>query len=649
MDYRRDIDGLRAVAVLAIMFFHAGFSFFPGGYLGVDVFFVISGYLITGIIFREQAAGTFSLSGFWERRARRILPALIVMLLITSALAYWLMLPFELRVFAQTLTAVILFSSNILFWIRAGFFDFYFDPPAQLNPLLHTWSLGVEEQFYLVFPVLMAVLWRYGRRWVLPVLTVTALVSFAYSNLLHGEWPFTLGVSTDREANFYLLPTRAWQLLLGAVIAWWTASRRRASSPPALWQHMAALSGLGLVLWAIYAFEASAIQFPALFALAPTVGTALVLVFGRGTLAGALLSATPLVAVGLISYSAYLWHQPFFAFAHYVSLTTDFGTGRKVALILASLAAAWASWHWIETPFRNRATVSRRTLIAGSVGASVALITFGAFLALSDVLPTRGRLLPGQLLETSRDRVAVMNTCGFRAGETLGCALGPDASAPPAFLVVGDSHGAALLPAFQAFSHEREEAGRLVVLAGCMPLVVRFRTADSRCEPMQTAVLEFVASHEIKRVVLVSRWAWYPEQDMQHTRPAIVEGLRRTVEAYRTLGVHVTIVEQVPQQTYRPVGIYVQAPFWNDPMAFIRRVSVTRQQHDARQATANTLFAAYRGDSHVRFVDPATVLCDETVCAAGTARESFYWDESHLSRAGAVRIGQAITDAMGVR
>lgn len=612
-----------------------------GGYLGVDIFFVISGYLITGILLRENASKTFTLARFYERRARRILPALFAMLFVTAVVAYALLLPMEFRAFAQSLTAVILFSSNILFFTRAGAFDFYFDPPAQLNPLLHTWSLGVEEQFYVVFPVLLASAWRFGRRPLFYLVLLTAVASFGYSLFLDGGYS---KIQYARAANFYLLPARAWQLMIGALLAFWSGAAAAPATAPRAWHQAAALAGLALIVVPMATYDASAQRYTSVYALAPTIGTALVLAAGRGTLAGAFLSLPPLVGVGLISYSAYLWHHPLFAFGHIVSLENEFSTAKTVAFCGVTLALAWASWRWIERPFRDRKTIARRALVGVCSVASACLLIPAVTFALSDELPTRGRLLPGGLVQTSRERVKVMQDCGFIAGATtLGCALNPSSSAAPAFLVVGDSHAAAMLPAFQRLSERSGRQGRMVALAGCEPLLGELYNAQApNCEPMQDAVLEYVRRAGIRHVFFVSRWAWYTDQDPETSRPSFVKGLERTVAAYRAVPATMWIVEQVPQQAYRPVGIYVHALLRRDRARYVREMSVPRAQHHARQAFVSSVFGPYRSTEGMRFIDPATVMCEGEVCLVGTERESFYWDESHLSVAGALFVSRAL-------
>ena len=643
--YRRDIDGIRAIAVLAIIVFHANAKALPGGYLGVDIFFVLSGFLITSILLREHDSGTFSIARFYERRIRRILPALFAMLAATAVIAYVVMLPYELRVFSQNLVAVVLFSSNILFWQRAGFFDFYFDGPAHLNPLLHTWSLGVEEQFYVVFPLLLALAWRWGRRRAFQTVLAVAVASFVLSSLIDGDWG--LGWRTRREADFYLLPSRAWELMVGALLAFrsnrWALTSARAEGAAGL--------GLGAVLLAISTFHADAIHFPSLFALVPTLGTALLILYADGTSVGRLLSSAPMVGIGLVSYSAYLWHQPIFALAHSTSLYDELPVPLSLALGATTLVIAWASWRWIESPFRDRARTSRQTVFLWSGALAVLLLGVGLGIARRPTPPTFGRLIPGQLIETSQDRVKVMQDCGFRAGVTdVGCALNPARdTGTPDFLVIGDSHAAALVTAFESIARRAQLNGRLVALAGCEPLLGQlYKAQASNCAPMQDAALAYVTAKHVPRVVLASRWAWYTDQDVARSRQAFPIGFARTMDAYRALGVQVTIVEQVPQQLYRPVGLYTQSFLHRNRLGFLLDHATTPATHREHQRIVNETFDRYRGDATVRFVAPADVLCDTTRCAVGTADVSFYWDQSHLSVAGANRLGEFLGTALAI-
>ena len=266
MQYRREIDGIRALAVLPVILFHAGFSLFSGGYVGVDIFFVISGYLITGIVMSEIARGTFSIVNFYERRIRRILPALFLVLAVCTPVAYWILIPSDFKEFCQSLIAVATFSSNVFFWSQSG----YFHGAAELKPLLHTWSLAVEEQFYVFFPVLLLVMWRWRKGWIVHVLLLISVCSLALA-----EW----GALNKPIATFFLLPTRAWELLLGSLTAFYLSDETRRQ--PTLAQNNI-LAGIGVlaVAYAVFCFDAKT-TFPGLHALIPTLGTALMIIGAR--------------------------------------------------------------------------------------------------------------------------------------------------------------------------------------------------------------------------------------------------------------------------------------------------------------------------------------------------------------------------------
>ena len=343
MQYRPEIDGLRALAVLPVILFHAGFQVFAGGYIGVDVFFVISGYLITSILLADIEGGEFSLAKFYERRARRILPALIFVLLACIPFAWAWMLPGQLQDFSAALLAVSLFGSNIWFWQHSG----YFDSAAEENPLLHTWSLAVEEQYYLLFPIFLLLAWRFGRGKLVWLMLALALLS-----LLLSEW----GWRNAPSANFYLAPSRAWELLAGSITAYWVRNYGLRESN--------ALSAVGLmgILIPIFFYDHT-LPFPGLLALPPVIGTALIcLSAGPTTITARVLSLRWLVAIGLISYSAYLWHQPLFAFARIKLVDPSMLVMSTLSIV--ALVMAYLSWRFVEQPFRaNSGLVTRQSTV----------------------------------------------------------------------------------------------------------------------------------------------------------------------------------------------------------------------------------------------------------------------------------------------
>ena len=366
MNYRAEIDGLRALAVLPVVFFHAGFDIFGGGFVGVDVFFVISGYLITTIIFREKEAGTFSLIIFYERRVRRVLPALFFVILVSLSFCWLFFSSKDMRSFSQGLVAVTLFASNLLFYIRAG----YFDVASELNPLLHTWSLAVEEQYYLLFPLFILLFWKFGKRKI-----VLSLAIISLSSLFAAQY----GSNAYPSFTFYLLPTRGWEILVGAFVAIYESRRTIADDiikDNSLLMQTGSLFGFAIIIYSIFSFNEQT-PFPSFYALIPTVGTAAVILFARrDTLVYKLLTIRVLVGLGLISYSLYLWHQPIFAIARYVSVEKLSQTF-ILTLILAAVLLAYLTWMFIEKPFRDRNYFTQKQIFTFSSMASVLFICIG--------------------------------------------------------------------------------------------------------------------------------------------------------------------------------------------------------------------------------------------------------------------------------
>lgn len=364
MHYRAEIDGLRALAVIPVIFFHAGFQMFSGGFVGVDVFFVISGYLITSIIIAELDEGRFSLVTFYERRARRILPALFFVILLCIPFAWAWFMPMDLQDFAQSIVAVSTFSSNILFWLESD----YFDTAAELKPLLHTWSLAVEEQYYILFPLFLMWTWHLGLRWVLALLTVVFVIS-----LTMAEW----GAYHAPNAAFYLLPTRGWELVIGVFAAFFF-HRYKTMNVNQHIKNILSLIGVILVFYAIFAFDET-VPFPSLYTLIPTIGTLLIILFAQqGTLVHTFLSRKLFVGIGLISYSAYLWHQPLFAFAKYRRFTEP-SIGLMSGLCAVTMILAYLSWRYVEMPFRNKQVFKQKAIFTSAIVMSCSFVVVGIF------------------------------------------------------------------------------------------------------------------------------------------------------------------------------------------------------------------------------------------------------------------------------
>jgi peptidoglycan/LPS O-acetylase OafA/YrhL len=362
MKYRPEVDGLRALAVLPVVFFHAHFPFFDGGFIGVDVFFVISGYLITSILVEEIAERRFSLANFYERRARRILPALFLVIA-SSALAAPLFLdPTQFEDFGKSVAAVMFFVSNIFFWLQSG----YFGTASETSPLLHTWSLAVEEQFYVLFPLLLLLIWRYARHHLWLIFGLLTFLSLGLA-----EW----GWRNAAVGNFYLLPSRGWELLIGGIVA--LAFRRDwFSVVPRQLRSLVSIASL-VALSATFVLFDENTPHPSLITLIPVLATAgIIATASPDNPVGRFLSLKPLVTIGLLSYSYYLWHQPIFAFIK-LSAPERFLPGLLFALTFVSLGIAYCSWKYCEQPFRNRNRTSRKKIFQFSAAGTVALTTVG--------------------------------------------------------------------------------------------------------------------------------------------------------------------------------------------------------------------------------------------------------------------------------
>lgn len=510
MTYRREIDGLRAVAVVPVILFHAGFESFRGGFVGVDVFFVISGYLITSIIVAEIANGNFSIARFYERRARRILPALYVVMAFCVPLSWMWLLPRDMEDFSQSLVAVSVFLSNVLFWSETG----YFATSSELKPLLHTWSLAVEEQFYVLFPLLLAFLWRFGKTRVAIVLTLILGISLAAAQ----AWS-----TTNPSAAFFLLPTRAWELAMGALLA--LALPRQPLPTEKTAAEILSLLGLLLIAWSIVALDEET-PFPGLYALPSTAGTALIIAFGwPSTVTGKVLGSRVLVAIGLMSYSAYLWHQPLFAFARHRSIKEPTA---EVLLALSALALVLAalSLRFVERPFRRSDAFSRRQVFfLGALG-SVLFSVIGLAGYLTEGHVQRFSSIPyAQItgfpeLESGYCFYSVDSKPRLPVGQTgLNCTLGNPGAHRQAVLF-GDSFGGHYEPLWDLIGKDLDLAVRAVTTNWCHPsanddfLGPPRSRAKEQCTFNRQYLVDHVGDFDV--VILAANWGELFAQNKLH-------------------------------------------------------------------------------------------------------------------------------------
>jgi len=498
--YRPDIDGLRAIAVLAVVLYHLGVVLpgsvlvrLSGGFVGVDVFFVISGYFITKVIQTQLDQGQFSVAAFYQRRALRILPALFVMLVIVSLFSIYYMFPVELTDYSYSLIANVGSISNFYFWNTAS----YFSTPGDTKPLLHTWSLAVEEQFYLFWPILLSVIHRRAGALKGPTIAILGILSFILGALGVYLWP---------DGAFYLVFGRIWELLLGAALA-----LRLLPSPRRRWgRELTTVTGLSLILVSVFAYNETTL-FPGVAALLPCLGAVLVIAGGEAgsSIAGQMLSFRPLVFVGLISYSLYLWHWPVMVMQKTMSLVPGGDIGRMVKLGVVGLCFALAalSWQFVERPFRY-SSMSRANVLRLSAASGALLIIIG-LLGL-DGLPSRfpvDAVRMGGFLDYPL-RHPGLDACQLNAGETAsdaffaGCL--PSDATKPTVLLLGDSHathlGYGLQPALSQVNLLR------VTGAGCKP-VLETDLATGHCGSLFSYLYRRVLpAHKVGMILLAGRW-----------------------------------------------------------------------------------------------------------------------------------------------
>jgi peptidoglycan/LPS O-acetylase OafA/YrhL len=635
--YRRDIDGLRALAIIPVVLFHADIPGFSGGFVGVDVFFVISGYLITSIILRELNNGTFSLSDFWARRAKRILPAMFVVIASVLIAGWFLLAPLDYQDLGRAARYQALFASNIYFWESAG----YFDLSSESKPLLHMWSLAVEEQFYLFFPFVCLLLARLKsglfRLYGLMIIALASLVASVYF------------LEQSPAAVFYLLPARAWELLAGAILAHVMLSGR--ARPTVQQAQIASMLGLISIVGAVVLYDAD-MAFPGPGAVIPVIG-ALLLIWANtwDTWAQRLLSAKMLVGVGLISFSLYLWHWPLLAFATYM-WSEGITLPLSITLVAASVILAYASWRWVETPFRNteKFQVNKRVLQT-AFAVMIVFVLVGQEIRKKEGYPLR---LPEDARRYALDRewFEHQKEC-VRMGLDEVLAEGPcrihgsGTDFSPKLIAWGDSHNAAMMPALEVLAEEFGIDVLFAARSSCQPIASRSSADESDCDHFNHYLYEVMTRHGIKDVILTGRWsqAIYGEEvNRPGFVPSLTEeqfaaGFREMAYDFKALGVRLWVVREVPLQSFDiPVRLTKLALNGGRTTGIGRNYSDYKQQ----QRLINPLFDSLESD-YFRTLNPAGLICsDGKRCIAAYGGHSLYKDDDHLSVYGAKFVAPAL-------
>lgn len=629
--YRADIDGLRALAILPVVLYHAGVSAIGGGFVGVDIFFVISGFLITSLILADLERGTYSTYDFWKRRARRILPALCVVLLATLAAGWFLLLPDDFAWLGKQVAAQSTFVSNVLFFHNTD----YFAGEAYLSPLLHTWSLSVEEQFYLLFPLGLFLVWHLWRRYLTRCLLVLVVIFYGLC---------ILGTAWDKDMAFFLF--RGWELLVGALTVMLLPA---ASNAGAKLRSIIGLAGLVFMLIAIFGFD-DAMAFPGWYAALPCLGAAMVIWANASgvTLSGKILSARPLVWTGLVSYSLYLWHWPVLSFLRYET-GGPLSTAQAVVGVTVSLILAILTWKFVEQPFRQGAfsKVSRKTVLQASCAMLCAFAFTGLLVSFAGGFAARFDPAVLQYAAGVADNNPRMAECNGKTAADIRngklCRFNEASGATPAFLLWGDSHADSLVPMMEELSAKHGVDGYIATYNGCPPLYGHKQDGKGRnhCDAFNDALPEFIRDQKIKHVFLITSWrswlerreilfddlSWYAPYREKFPDPRMA-AMMKTIDLLQADGVTVYTMPDLPEADFDPPRrLALEKMRGGDDT----NIAIGRKEYDASIVRSSADFFKRANNKELVVIDQTSKLCDDISCKVQAGGYSLYSNYTHLS------------------
>ena len=612
LNYRQEIDGLRAVAVAAVVLYHAGFEWLPGGYLGVDVFFVISGYLITRILLRDIGQNTYHWRSFILRRIRRIIPAFFLMLLVSVPFAYYLLPEKDLYAFAESLRYSVLFTSNYSFWLESG----YFDRASEFKPLIHTWSLSVEEQFYLLFPWLLYLL--YKRRAVRAGLVTLILASLGLA---------TYGIRSEYFWPFYFLPTRAWELGAGALLAAFpTLSALKIKYIPISTRNSSSLIGAVVLPLSFMFFDDSHDALGMTF-LVPVIATIMIIGGTENTgLVKTLLSAAPLRWLGLISYSLYLWHQPVLVYGRFY-LGTETAEKLLVPLLFLSVLLSTLSYKVVETPLRNSLKWSNNRILLLFLGTGFLLVTVSFALSHSKPYVKRDPAIPtGEISHTFyHDKVnqqfaLCSNKLATRDMEVWKgiprCHLSGDE--PPKIAFFGDSHAEQLFVG----AASQLNVSSIYLIRGGLPFI----SASKMAGP-----LAYIG--ETKNVELVVFSAFWNDKIENLGINEFARQLVLTLAEFIRLGKKVVLVVDIPVYSFSPEQCIFSSSMNN------KKCTLDAISHLKQKSIYEKLFDVISEHEAIEIVDLSRAFCDAEKCTMVRDRTLLYRDYNHLNWEGSLLAG----------
>jgi len=645
LQYRKEIDGLRAIAIIPVIFFHAGFQWVSGGYIGVDIFFVISGYLITSIILDEKSRDQFSIINFYERRARRIIPALSVVLFFTTLAAFIFMPAGLLEEYSRSLFSVATFSSNVFFYMTSG----YFSTVSDEKPLLHTWSLAVEEQYYIFFPVMISSLWFLGKQKLLKLLVSLSIISLAFSQYL--------SVRGSVDANFYLIFSRAWELFFGSMIAFFSLQ----AIVLVRWKReLLGILGILMIFYSIVFFDEKT-PFPSFYTLVPILGTCAIIIFSnQQTIVGRFLSNKLFVAIGLISYSLYLWHQPLFAFLRLKTIGEPSDTLFIAGIFLTVLFSLF-SYQFVEKPFRNKIVFTRKSIFKFSALSLFIFILIGLV----------GYYYKGfennikynrytKTIESSPKRkechtkgegyIKPVNACRY-FGENITWAS------------FGDSHTVELAYALAKRLEPKGEGLLHLSFSGCPPALL-FDVKRLGCSNWINESLEYLEKNDaIKHVFLGFRYSAFIYGDQLKAYPEVPEinPAHKFTDSFRDLsagelrevywkslseiisrllssGKEVYLLYPVPELPMNIAKAVTPFSVFNQKTMFdLQKITTAGYYFKRNKFILDKLDTLAYGDQ-LHAVKPFDILCSINNCPAIIQGKSLYFDDDHLSISGAKMI-----------
>ncbi|HOO49911.1 MAG TPA: acyltransferase family protein, partial [Alphaproteobacteria bacterium] len=625
--YRPDIDGMRAIAVLSVLLYHGNVSGIPGGFMGVDIFFVISGFLITSLILKDIENNNFSMISFWERRARRILPPLFLVVGFAILTGVYLLLPQDLVQLGKEIGSQSLFSSNILFTKQGG----YFNVAADLKPLLHTWSLAVEEQYYVFFPISLFIIYRFlGTRY----------FAFLSLGLLFSLILCLVFTTIQQRYAFFLLPFRAWELLAGAILA--TGFIRKPENKTL--SLIVSAIGACMLGFALFFYDKS-YNFPGIISLLPVCGTVFIIWANSQTQPTALfkiLSLKPIVFIGLISYSLYLWHWPIFVYESYLeNIYSEFHTYTAPIMFISSFLLAWATYHFVEQPVRRKTVfASRRSIFVFSFIGLVLMGSFGGLTIYKSGFPQRFsedtlRLANAdknsnpkrdECDQPSIDRIHRSKVCQFNA-----------TSGKPSFALWGDSHADVMAPLFEKLAHKYDANGFVLTARGCKPILHMEnpdKTFKYNCIRDNQAFFELIKRENIREIFLVGLFSDLLGTDT--TNVEMGDWYARYKDTYKDVRL-AAFANTLDLLIENNVKIHIQIPFPvadKDPhrvLALRKRFgidtdySIPRNEFDAILDEGMKVIIEHYQDK-VDFINPSNILCDASKCMTEKDGEVLYYN-----------------------